>query len=874
MTPNLGHADGFSAYAGKLAQQVDSAEMAAHEEFWIKQFADGAPELDFPTDRPRPTLRSFDAARLDVPLAPALVEAVKRVAADSGCTFVSVMLAAFEVWLHRLSGQDDIVVGLPAAGQSVVGAAGLVGHCVSLLPLRSRVAWDEPFRTYARRTRGILLDAYDHQAITFGRLVRRLKLTRDASRIPLVPIVFNIDQGIPLDTLDFAGLKLEFVANPRRYENFEMFVNLSPRGGGSFVFECTFNTNLFDEDTIGRRMAGLMAMLEGITRDPGQAVGVLPVMAAAERERVLVEWNSTGLDYERGTALHRLFEQQVAKTPGVEALCVGTERLSYAELNRAANRLAHRLQRLGVGPDVLVGVCLERRVTLIVALLGVLKAGGAYVAMDPAYPKDRLAYILSDSGARIVVTEKAVGEKVTAEGVRIVAMDDAAQALDKESEGNPVSEVGADRLAYVLYTSGSTGKPKGVAIEHRGPLALLAWARRVYTAEELSGVLAATSVCFDLSVFEIFLPLTTGGRVILADNATALPTLPAAGEVTLVNTVPSAIAELLRENGLPASVQTVNLAGEVLTPALADAVYARAHVRKVYDLYGPTEDTTYSTWTLRRQGGPETIGRPIANTSAYVLDARREPVPIGVPGELYLGGEGLARGYLHRDELTAERFVVNPIAGATHARLYRSGDQARFTVDGNLEYMGRLDRQVKLRGFRIELGEIEAVLQTQAAVAQSAVLVREDTPGDPLLVAYVVPRQAGALPTATELRRFLRAWLPDFMIPQFFVELEKLPMTPNGKIDRKALPAPRRAGAAREAVEPRTDAEKMVAAVWREVLKVERVGIRDNFFDLGGHSLLAIQAVARLHVEAGVRLSPRVLMFNTIEQIAPMLGGG
>ena len=874
VTPNLGHADGFSAYAGELAQQVDSAEMAAHEDFWIKQFADGAPELDFPTDRPRPTLRSFDAARLDVPLAPVLVEAVKRVAADSGCTFVSVMLAAFEVWLHRLSGQDDIVVGLPAAGQSVVGAAGLVGHCVSLLPLRSRVAWDEPFRTYARRTRGILLDAYDHQAITFGRLVRRLKLTRDASRIPLVPIVFNIDQGIPLDTLDFAGLKLEFVANPRRYENFEMFVNLSPRGGGSFVFECTFNTNLFDEDTIGRRMAGLMAMLEGITRDPGQAVGVLPVMAAAERERVLVEWNSTGLDYERGTALHRLFEQQVAKTPGVEALCVGTERVSYAELNRAANRLAHRLQRLGVGPDVLVGVCLERRVTLIVALLGVLKAGGAYVAMDPAYPKDRLAYILSDSGARIVVTEKAVGEKVTAEGVRIVAMDDAAQALDKESEGNPVSEVGADRLAYVLYTSGSTGKPKGVAIEHRGPLALLAWARRVYTAEELSGVLAATSVCFDLSVFEIFLPLTTGGRVILADNATALPTLPAAGEVTLVNTVPSAIAELLRENGLPASVQTVNLAGEVLTPALADAVYARAHVRKVYDLYGPTEDTTYSTWTLRRQGGPETIGRPIANTSAYVLDARREPVPIGVPGELYLGGEGLARGYLHRDELTAERFVVNPIAGATHARLYRSGDQARFTVDGNLEYMGRLDRQVKLRGFRIELGEIEAVLQTQAAVAQSAVLVREDTPGDPLLVAYVVPRQAGALPTATELRRFLRAWLPDFMIPQFFVELEKLPMTPNGKIDRKALPAPRRAGAAREAVEPRTDAEKMVAAVWREVLKVERVGIRDNFFDLGGHSLLAIQAVARLHVEAGVRLSPRVLMFNTIEQIAPMLGGG
>jgi amino acid adenylation domain-containing protein len=512
-----------------------------------------------------------------------------------------------------------------------------------------------------------------------------------------------------------------------------------------------------------------------------------------------------------------------------------------------------------------VGVCLERGIEMIVSLLAVLKAGGAYVPLDPAYPAERIAFTLSDSGVVALVTQESLRSALpVAHGVTVVSVDGAAEEIAAESAGSPARRAVPRSLAYLIYTSGSTGIPKGVAIEHESAVAMLAWAATVFTAEELSGVLAATSISFDLSVFEIFLPLSVGGRVIVVENALALPESAAADQVRLVNTVPSAIAALLKSDGIPAGVRTVNLAGEPLRAELVDALYAHGGIERVYDLYGPSEDTTYSTWTLRQAGGPTTIGRPISNTRAYVLGAGLLPLPAGVPGELYLGGRGLARGYLGRPGLTAERFVPDPFSGEPGARLYRTGDRARWTADGTLEYLGRLDAQVKVRGFRIELGEVEAALRRNPGITDCVVLAREDAPGDGRLVAYVV----GGVDAET-LRAHLRQSLPEYMVPGAFVSLDHLPLTPNGKVDRKALPAPEYEADPERFVAPRTPLEEVLAGIWAEVLRLERVGVRDNFFELGGHSLLATRVVSRIRQALGSGITVRtVFEAPTIEELA------
>ncbi|HEX8695774.1 MAG TPA: amino acid adenylation domain-containing protein, partial [Longimicrobium sp.] len=549
--------------------------------------------------------------------------------------------------------------------------------------------------------------------------------------------------------------------------------------------------------------------------------------------------------------------EQAERTPDAVAVVSGEESLTYRALDERANRLARHLVGLGVGPEARVGVCQARGPEMIVSLLAVLKAGGAYVPLDPAYPAERLAFTVSDSGAAVLLTEEPLrGLLPVPDGVPVVVVDGAARAeIAAESAENPAGGAAPGSLAYLIYTSGSTGVPKGVAIEHRSAVALLSWGRSVYSADELSGVLASTSISFDLSVYELFLPLSAGGRVIMVENALALPHSAAAGEVRLINTVPSAIAALLESGGVPAGVTTVNLAGEPLRSELVDALYA-AGVERVYDLYGPSEDTTYSTCALRRAGGPATIGRPISNTRAYVLDAGMRPVPVGVPGELHLGGRGLARGYLGRPALTAERFVPDPF-GAAGARLYRTGDRARWRADGTLEYLGRLDEQVKVRGYRIEPGEIEAVLRRHESVREGVVVAREDAPGDRRLVAYVVGRDDSE-PQPSELRAHLAGRLPDYMVPSAFVVLDHLPLTPSGKVDRRALPAPDAARPEGDAgyAAPRTRAEEVLAGIWAEVLGLERVGVHDNFFELGGDSILSIQVVSRARA-AGLRITPR-----------------
>ncbi|EEF58137.1 amino acid adenylation domain-containing protein [Pedosphaera parvula] len=555
--------------------------------------------------------------------------------------------------------------------------------------------------------------------------------------------------------------------------------------------------------------------------------------------------------------IQEMFEKQAALTPEAVAVVCQCRCLTYRELNARANQVAANLRQLNVGPEVMVGICMERSWELLVGILGILKAGGAYLPLDPSYPGSRLSLMLEDAQPLVVLTQAKLCRTLPAIGTRTICLD-ALPTIDEVENPSLLNFPG--NVAYVLYTSGSTGRPKGVLIEHRSVVNLLGWAHELYTREELAGVLASTSVCFDLSVFEFFVPLSCGGRVILAENALELPQLPAAGEVTLLNTVPSAMAELLRTRGLPASVRVVNLAGEPLSAQLVDELYrTQPCVRKVYDLYGPTEDTVYTTCALRRPGAPATIGRPLANKQVYILNEQQEPVPVGVPGELFIGGSGLARGYLHQAQLTSEKFIPHPFSADPSARLYRTGDLATYLPDGNIEFIGRVDLQVKIRGHRVELGEIESALNQHPAIRENAVVLRNEA-DQKRLVGYAVARSKEH-PTASELRRFLQGKLPDYMVPSTFVWLSAMPLTVNGKLDRRALPAPNclRPELDQAYVAPKTELEKFLAGIWCNLLQLDRIGINDKFFELGGDSLQGAEFIAQVEKKLGEQIYVVVL---------------
>jgi amino acid adenylation domain-containing protein len=625
-------------------------------------------------------------------------------------------------------------------------------------------------------------------------------------------------------------------------------LNMAETIEGSLSATFEYNTDLFEEATINRMAVHFRNLLERITASAQERLANLNLLTEAERRELLIEWNDTDAIYPEEQCLHHLFQAQAARAPDDVALIYEGQSLTYAQLNARANQLAHYLQSLGVGPEVLVGILMTRSIEMVVSLLAVLKAGGAYVPLDPEYPLERLAFMLEDSQARILLTQERLAVKLSGDKIETVFVDTNWERIASESAEDPRSEATGRNVAYLIYTSGSTGRPKAVVIEHRSPVSLLYWARKAFTSDALTGVLASTSICFDLSIFELFVPLSWGGTVILAQNALQLPHLPAAHQVTLINTVPSAMVELERLDGVPPSVRVVNLAGEALHGTLVRQIYARETIKEVYNLYGPSETTTYSTYTMLERGVVEpTIGRPVANTQIYILDAYLQPVPIGVPGEVYIGGAGLARGYLRRAEITAERFMPDQFGGQPGARMYKTGDQARYLPDGRLEYLGRLDHQVKVRGYRIELGEIEAALLRQPAIRQAVVVARQESETEQRLVAYVVAEQETEF-KVSEARQALRKQLPEYMVPQVVVILEEMPLTANGKVDRRRLPAPEQARPELEKayVAPGNEVEQQIAAIWQEVLHVERVGIHDNFFDLGGHSLLATQVVSRI----------------------------
>jgi amino acid adenylation domain-containing protein len=847
--------------------------------YWERQLADLPQVHGLPLDRTRPSMQTFNGAIHTFEMDGVTLAGLKQIARSEQATLFMVLQALFTLLLSRHSNSHDIVIGTPVANRLQQELEPLVGFFVNTLVLRADCSWGQRFRDYLRHIKRINLDAQANQDVPFEYLVERLKPHRSTSHAPLFQIMFNMNTNE-----QWAGELKDLKLTPLRSDSvavkFDLMLDVLEEAEGlRLVF--AYNTDLFDEWSIVRLGEHLQNLARGVVADPDEKLEGLPLLTDGERDQLLYKRNETAADYPE-RCLQELFEAQVELRPEAVAVAHAGSQLSYQELNEQANQLAHYLRAQGVGPDTLVALCVERSPAMMVSMLGILKAGGAYVPLDPDYPAKRLAYMIEDSEPAVVLTEASVAYRLPQTNARILRLDADREVLAAYPTHNPRPEevrLTTQHLAYIIYTSGSTGVPKGVAITHGSAATFIHWASEVFDEQALSGVLAATSICFDLSVFEIFGTLSRGGKILLVENVLQLASLPAAValEVTLVNTVPSAMAELLRVGALPKSVAVVNLAGEALSPELVAELYATTQVQHVYNLYGPSEDTTYSTYTRVRAGERVTIGRPIAKTRAYVLDERGQIVPMGVIGELYLGGAGLARGYWRRPELTAAKFIPDHLSGEQGARLYRTGDLVRYLAHGELEFLGRVDHQVKLRGFRIELGEIEAALQMHTAVGQAAVTSREDAPGDKRLVAYVSRgrngyKEIGDTELSTTLRHHLRLLLPDYMVPARFMIMDQLPLMPNGKVDRKSLPAPQDSAPLGEYIAPTTPTEAALQAIWQTVLSIPSLSVTTNFFEAGGHSLLAVQLISKTNEQFGPLLQIRdIFEKQTIREMAAQL---
>jgi amino acid adenylation domain-containing protein len=886
----------YADFAAWQREWLAGGALESQLAYWKRELAGQAPALELPTDRPRPAVQTYNGATEAFELSRELSDDLKALGRGEGATLFMVLLAAFQTLLYRYTGQDDITVGTPVANRNRAETEGLIGFFVNTLALRARFDGAESFGELLRRVRETTLGAYVHQDVPFEKLVEELQPERDPSRSPLFQVMLAL-QNAPREELDAPGLKMSRLAGDNRTAKFDLTLEVDDAAPElCCLFE--YNTDLFDADTIRRMIGHFRTLLRGIVADPGLRLADLPLLADEERHQLVVAFNDTATDYPRDKTVHQLFEAQAALTPDSTALVFGEESLTYAELNARANRLAHRLLSLGVEPDTLVGLCVERSIEMVVGLLAVLKAGGAYLPLDPALPRERLAFMLEDTRACLLLCDGRSALLFEAWRGEIVLLDgDAASVARRGEDGasadaptrdseNPRVPVTPEHLAYVIYTSGSTGTPKGVAISHRAICNHMRWMQGEFGFGESDRVLQKTPLSFDASVWEFYAPLLSGGQLVLARpgghrDPAYLSELMASAGVTVAQMVPSLWRALVAEPGL-SNCRALRLAfsgGEALAAALAELIKG-ATGAAVYNLYGPTEVTIDATCGEWAGGVGEwvTIGRPVANTRAYVLGAGMSLAPAGVKGELYLGGAQVARGYLNRPGLTAERFVPDPLSGEPGARLYKTGDVVKYLPDGRLEYLGRADHQVKVRGFRIEPGEIEAALEAHAGVREARVLAREDVRDDKKLVAYVSAAEGGAAVAnlrsnlVRDLRGHLKGRLPEYMVPSSFVVLDELPLTANGKVDRRALLA-YDAGEAEEArgeyVAPRTPTEELLAGIWSEVLGVERVGARDNFFERGGHSLLTTQVASRVRDRLGVALPLRtVFEAPTVAELA------
>ncbi|HSP79793.1 MAG TPA: amino acid adenylation domain-containing protein, partial [Myxococcaceae bacterium] len=848
--------------------------LEAQLSWWKHQLAGAPLVLELPTDRPRPLVQTFRGAFLPVRLPLRLSGPLRALCRQEGVTPFMLLLAAYHVLLSRYSGQTDLVVGSPIAGRNRHEVEELIGFFVNTLALRVDASGETSFREMLRRVREACLGAYAHQELPFDKLVDALQPERDLARSPLFQVMFALQDAPP--ALELPGVLQEALEIDPGMAKFDLTLFVRETADGLMSF-WEYNTDLFDEATVARMAAHYVRLLEGAVENPERQVSTLPLLTEEERRQVLVAWNATATEYPRESCIQALFEEQVERAP--EAVAVEEEgaRLSYGELNRRANQVARHLRRLGVVEGTRVGLCAGRSLEMVVGTLGILKAGGTYVPLDPEYPRERLAFMAEDTGVPVVLVQPHLEERLPALDAKVVRLS--WESFERESGENPGERVSPEAMAYVMYTSGSTGRPKGVCIPHRGVVRLVRDTNYIRLTEE-DRVGQMSNTAFDAATFELWGALLNGGRLVMIPREVSLSPRALAAYLrgkqvsalfvttALFNQVAAECPEAFRTLGC------VLTGGDALDARWVRRVLEKGAPKRLLNAYGPTESTTFATWhelkELSEGATTAPIGRPLANTWAYALDERMEPVPVGVVGELYLGGDGLALGYLNQPELTRERFVPNPFSGEEE-KLYRTGDLVRYLPDGSLEFLGRRDAQVKVRGFRIELGEVEAALARYPGVGEVVVTAREDGPGGKRLVAYVVPREGEGV-EGTALRAFLKERLPEYMVPAGFVRLEALPLTPNGKVDRKALPAPELEAEGTVHVAPRTAMEEVVASIWGPLLGLSCVGVHDDFFELGGHSLLAAQVASRLREVLQMELPVRTLFeASTVEALAERL---
>jgi amino acid adenylation domain-containing protein len=838
--------------------------LAQQLEYWKQQLGKNPPVLELPTERPRPAVQTYAGGDFTFSFSPALSQSIKAFCRTHGLTLFMVLLAAFKVLLHRYTGQQEIIVGSPIANRQRKELEGLIGFFVNTLPMRTNVSGDLRFLDFIERVKEAALGAYAHQDVPFEYLVEQFHPDRNLSHSPLVQVIFNFEAAAR-DTAKLSGLDATILNSESEAAKFDLTLFASDHGSEIFG-TIEYNVDLFNRETIERMGGHLLTLLSAAIADPAQRIADLPLITRHERYKMLTEWNATAAACPQLCA-HQLFEAQVQRTPHANAVIFQNQELSYSELNARANQLARHLGALGARPGTFVGICMERSLEMIVAVLGVLKSGAGCLPLDPAYPRERLAFMLEDSGCAVVVSQQHLASSLPGAQARVVRLDSELPIIMNENQEDTETATTPENCAYVMYTSGSTGRPKGVVVPHRVLVNLVAWHQS--STQQSKRTLQFASLNFDVSFQEIFSTFASGGTLLVAPQSVRLD-IPALGRYVEEHNVerihlPGVVLQKLAEefSGNPAILSHVRefmVGGEQLQISRPmSALFSQLKDCRLYNHYGPTESLVVTSYML--PANPDTwpalppLGKPVVNTELYMLDCSLQPVPIGVPGELYIGGACLAQGYLKRPDLTAERFIPNPFSGKPGSRIYKTGDLARYLADGNVEFLGRDDFQVKIRGMRVELGEIEVALKRHPAVHEAAVILAKENQ-ESRLVAYLI-FHAGAIVDSKELREFLHQSLPEYMVPSTFVTLEAFPLTPSGKIDRRGLPAAGKPISSSSYVAPRTELEEVLAGIFCEVLHLDTVGVLDDFFALGGHSLLATQISSRvrefLHVELPVR---------------------
>jgi amino acid adenylation domain-containing protein len=851
--------------------------------YWQQQLQGELPVLELPTAHQRPTLQSFRGARHPVTIPPCLIERLKRLGYQEDSTLFMTLFSAFQVLLFRYTSQDDILVGTPIANRLQLETAPLIGCFVNMLVFRTDLAGNPSFRELLRRVRHVALGAYAHQELPFEKLVEEIATERNLSHHPLFQVMFVL-QNAPMPTFELPELTLRLLDIGNDTAKFDLTLELSETAEG-LIGWFEYNTDIFESETIARMSNHFQTLLEGIVAKPDCQLSDLPLLSNAEQHQLLVEWNNTQTDYPKNKFIHQLFEEQASRTPDAVAVVFAKERLTYRQLDRQANQLAHYLRAHGTNANTLIGLCLPRSLDMVVGLLAILKAGGAYVAIDPTYPDERRIYMMTDSGIGFLLTHSSILANFNSfpEAVATVCLDDPTwikKVAEKPNTKLPPTDLTSDRqLMYAIYTSGSTGCPKAAQVYHRGAVNLLHWYSGRVPTTVPDCVLLISSLSFDLTQKNIWSPLILGGTLVLMDDEyydtdRIIETINYA-QVTRINCAPSAfypLAERPHLWPLLSSLKQVYLGGESIVMTRLQAWHEQSECELI-NSYGPTECTDVVSFHIVQLGelNPP-IGKPIDNTKLYVLDKNQSLTPLGCVGELCVGGDGVGAGYLGRADLTAEKFIAHSFKAERQERLYRTGDLSRYLPDGTIEYLGRIDNQVEIRGFRIELGEIEVSLSQHPSVKHAIVTIRKDTLGNKRLVAYLVG-DTEQTPSISNLRQFLKEKLPEYMVPAAFVYLDALPLTPNGKVDRKSLPTlDLTEQLAVSYVAPRTPTEEILANIWTDVVGIEQVGIHDNFFEIGGHSLLATQLGSRIRSAFEIELDLRSLFESaTVVELAELI---